>query len=82
MSEAVWIERAQSAEARLKTLRDAYEPALERVKTFKANFGIKESGNGEIRIDFQKFVKNLGPDQALELKKIIDQEYGRVRRAG
>lgn len=82
MSDDVWIERAQSAEARLKTLKDAYEPALERVKTFKANFGIKESGNGEIRIDYQKLVANLGQAQALELRKVIDETYGRVKRAG
>ena len=76
----VWIERAQSAEAKLKTLKDAYEPALERIKNFKANFGIKERDNGEIQIDFPKFVKNLGPDSAAVLRNVIDEEYGRAER--
>lgn len=80
MSDDVWIERAQSAEARLKTLQQAYEPALERVKNFKANFGIKERDNGEITIDFPKFVKNLGEANAMELRKVINEVYGRVRR--
>ena len=80
MSESMWIERAQSAEAKLKTLKDAFEPALERVKTFKANFGIKERDNGQISIDFVKFVKNLGQDAAMELMVVIEEEYGRVRR--
>lgn len=80
MSESIWIDRAQSAEARLKTLKDAYEPALVRIKNFKANFGIKEGDNGEIRIDFVKFVKNLGEAGAMELRNVIDEEYGRVRR--
>lgn len=73
--ESIWIERAQSAEARIKTLKEAYEPALERVKTFKTNFGIRERDNGEISIDFDKFVKNLGQANALELRKVIDEQY-------
>ena len=52
MSESVWIERAQSAEARLNTLKQAYEPALERVRNFKANFGIRERDDGSIDVDF------------------------------
>lgn len=73
--ESIWIERAQSAEAKLKTLKDAYEPAIERVKNFKANFGIKERDNGEIVIDFEKFVDRLGLEQALTLRKLIDERY-------
>lgn len=76
MSESVWIERAQSAEARLATLKQAYEPALERIRTFKANFGIKERDNGEIDIDFDKFTANLGKVNALVLKGIIEKQYG------
>lgn len=70
-----WIERAQSAEARLKTLQQAYEPALEKTRNFKANFGVKERSNGEIDIDFEKFVKKLGREAALELRRIIDEQY-------
>lgn len=74
--ESIWIQRAQSAEAKLATLSQAHESAVGRVKTFKANFGIKERDNGEIDIDFDKFVENLGKDSALVLKDIIDKRYG------
>jgi hypothetical protein len=73
--ESVWIDRAQSAEAKLKSLQQAYEPALERVKAFKANFGVKERANGEIDIDFVKLVQNLGRENAMELRRIIDEYY-------
>lgn len=73
--ESIWIEKAQSAEARIKTLEDAYRPALERVKEFKTNFGIRERSNGEIEIDFVKFVERLGVTSALELRKVIDETY-------
>ena len=78
--DSVWLERAQSAEAKLATLKQALDPALERIKNFKANFGVKERDNGELDIDFEKFVKNLGQENALELKKVIDETYGLVRR--
>ena len=70
-----WISRAQSAEARLATLKAAYEPALERVKAFKANFGIKERPDGEIVIDFEKLVDRIGVEAALELRRVIDERY-------
>ena len=77
MSEQMWMERAQSAEAQLKTLREAQGAAIERIKDFKANFGIKERGNGEIVIDFPKFVERLGPESSSELRKIIVEKYGK-----
>ena len=73
--ESFWIDRAQSAEAKLKTLEEAYKPALERVKDFKTNFGIRERDNGEIVIDFKKFAERLGAGPALELRKVIDETY-------
>ena len=75
MSEDMWMVRAQTAEAQLKTLREAQGAAIERIKDFKANFGIRERGNGEIVIDFQKFVERLGDDSANELRKIINEKY-------
>ena len=75
MSENMWMERAQSAEAKLKTLREAQGAAIDRVRDFKANFGIRERDNGDIIIDFQKFVERLGDDSAGELRKIIDEKY-------
>ena len=75
MSESMWIDRAQSAEAQLKTLREAQGAAIERIKQFKTNFGIKERSNGEISIDFDKFIEMLGEEQSLELKRLIDKRY-------
>lgn len=80
--DSVWIERAQSAEAKLKTLKEAYEPAIDRIKTFKSNFGIRERDNGEIHIDFEKFVDRLGLEQALTLRKLIDERYQVKGEAG
>lgn len=75
MSEGMWMDRAQTAEAQLKTLREAQGAALERIKDFNTNFGIKERGNGEIVIDFPKFVERLGPDGVAELRKVMDEKY-------
>ena len=75
MSESFWVERAQSAEAQLKTMREAQGAAIERIKDFKANFGIRERDNGEIVIDFPKFVERLGPENSGELRKVIDEKY-------
>lgn len=77
--ESMWIDRAQSAEARLATLKSAYEPAIEKVQQFKTNFGVKERSNGQIDIDFDKFVENLGRESAMELKTIIETHYKRPR---
>ena len=75
MSESMWVERAQNAEAILKTLREAQGSAIERIKDFKANFGIRERDNGEIVIDFPKFVERLGPENSMDLRKVIDEKY-------
>lgn len=74
MADDFWIERAQTAEAQLKTLREVQGAAIERVKQFKANFGVKERGNGEIVIDFPKFVERLGPEGVAELQKAIAEK--------
>ena len=73
--ESLWIDRAQSAEARLLTMKDAYEPALERVREFKKNFGVREHSDGLITIDYDTFVGAIGADGALELRAIIDETY-------
>lgn len=82
MSEGMWMERAQSAEAKLKTLHEAHGAAIDRVRGFKANFGIRERDNGEIVIDWEKFVERLGEDSAKELRKIIDEKYPKKRTNG
>ena len=75
MSESFWVERAQTAEAKLKTMQEAHSAAVGRIRDFKANFGIRERDNGEIVIDWSKFVERLGDDGAAELRKVIDEKY-------
>lgn len=82
MNDSGWIDRAQSAEAQMATMREAYLPALDRVKQFKTNFGIRERSDGEISIDFDKFADRLGREGALELRAIIDQRYQVTGAAG
>lgn len=74
-SEQFWIDRAQSAEAKLAALKANIDPVIERVKRFKTNFGIRESSDGSIDIDFEKMVDRLGPEACLELRSIIDDKY-------
>lgn len=71
----MWMERAQSAEAQLITIKEATSAAIDRVKVFKTNFGIREKQDGSIEIDFDKFVKNIGLESSLELIKVIDETY-------
>lgn len=73
--ESMWIERAQSAESKIETMRQAHEAAANRIKEFKTNFGIRERHDGSIDIDFDKFAERLGPENALALRKIIDEKY-------
>lgn len=75
MSEAEWIERAQSWEAKHNTLKQSLEATLERVKEFKANFGVKERSDGAIEIDYDKFVERLGLEGWLALREIGDQHW-------
>lgn len=75
MSEAHWVERAQTAEAQLLTQKEALGGAIERIKMFKANLGIREKQDGSIEIDFDKFALNIGIKSALELKKVINETY-------
>lgn len=70
-----WVERAQSAETRLETLKHAYEPAIARIQAFKTNFGVREDSDGTLHINFDKFVVGIGIDGALELRGIIDEIY-------
>ncbi len=76
MSESMWISRAQSAEAKLKTMEESHKKAVERVRSFKANFGVREKDNGEIVIDFKKMVERLGEGGAMELRSVIKEVYG------
>jgi len=82
MDEQYLLNRAQTAEAQLATLKEAYQPALERVKAFKANFGVKERSNGNLDIDYDKFLNALGVAGFLELRKLGDEKFKVSGNAG
>lgn len=70
-----WMERAQSAETKLITMKESMGASIERVKEFKKNFGIREKQDGSLDINFDKFAENLGAEGCLELRKVIDDMY-------
>lgn len=75
MSEQDWMERAQSAEGQIETIRQATTAAIERVKIFKGNFGVREKRDGSIDVDFEKFAEGLGLEGCLQLRQVIDDMY-------
>lgn len=75
MSESVWIERAQSAEARLKTCQDNMDRVKEDARTVLDTLGAKKRSDGTFVIDYDKLVNNLGIEGALEIRSIIDATY-------
>ncbi len=77
-----WMERAQSAEAKLVAMKESMGAAIERVKDFKKNFGIREKQDGSLEIDFDKFALNLGVESCIELRKVIDETYKLSGKAG
>lgn len=75
MTEQELLERAERAEALLVTTKESSALALDRVKIFKSNFGVRERSNGEIDVDFEKFAERIGQAGALVLRRIIDERY-------
>ncbi len=75
MSESMWIERAQSAEASLTTCRDQTARLKEKYRAVMEALGARESSDGSIDIDFDALVKRLPIEQALELRTVIDQHH-------
>lgn len=69
------ISQLQAAQAKIETMKQAYEPAIEKIQAFKTAFGVKERSDGAIEIDYDKFVQNLGVEAALELRLVIDETY-------
>ncbi len=80
--DSFWIDRAQSAEAREKTLRDQIEPLKERVRSICEMLGARIKGDGSAEIDFEKFVEHLGMENALQVRAIIDERYGITGKSG
>ena len=69
------LERAQAAEARAQTYQDQIATVQERHRLLCETFGIAQTYGGHYRIDYQKLAEALGFEQALELRRIIDETY-------
>lgn len=80
--ENYWRDQADTWQAKFNTLHDATAPALDKVKAFKSNFGVREHSDGSLSIDYEKMVTAIGPDGALELRSVIDEVYSVSGAAG
>ena len=80
--ESHWIERAQTAEARLRLAEGAIAPLKDKVRAVMDTLGARELSDGSFDIDYEKLVERLGLDGALVLRKVIDERYGISGAAG
>ena len=75
MSEEMWRERAQNAEATNETHRVTSENLKKKLRNLMATFGAREKSDGTIDIDYEILVDLLGIEAALELRAVIDEKY-------
>lgn len=73
--EQYWIERAQSAEAKLSTCQSAQDGLKEEVRTTRETFGARKRSDGSYEINYDIFVEHLGLEAALQVRAIIDEKY-------
>jgi hypothetical protein len=76
MSDDIWIERAQSYEAKYKTAQGQIDRLKEDARFVLDTFGARKKSDGTFDINFDQFVERLGPEQALAVRGMIDQRYG------
>ena len=69
------VERAQTAEAKLNTLQQTVDRIREDARTVLETFAARKQGDGSFNIDYEKFIENIGPEGAAELRQIIDEQY-------
>lgn len=80
--ESHWIERAQSAEAKLTTSQQQIERVKEKLRSIMETLCAREKSDGTIDIDFGALVQKLSTEHALELRAAIDQHHGISGAAG
>ena len=74
MDEAEWIHRAQSAEARLKTVQDATQALKDKVNLVKETLCAKERGDGTFQINFDALKKRMSDENAVEFEDALKGE--------
>ena len=75
MSESEWIHRAQTAEARQKTLEQNMDRMKTKVRNVLDSLCARELSDGGFDIDFMALAAKLPLDQALELRASIDEVH-------
>lgn len=73
--EGTWIDRAQTAEAKVTTITAQVERLKSEVRAIHEAFGSRKKSDGSYEIDYEAFVARLGVDGALEIRRIIDETY-------
>ena len=75
MSESVYIERMNTAEAQVATYRDQVERLKGDSRDLFETLAARKLPDGTIDIDFGKLVQRLSTDHALELRAAIDEHH-------
>lgn len=66
-----WVDRAQSAEAKLSTAEAGIETLKLKLRSITETLGIKEA-NGGITVDYDLLLKGIGDEGVTELRAIMD----------
>lgn len=75
MDESQWIERAQSAEAKVATLQGQIEPLKTKIREVREALCARELAGGGFEIDFDALADRLGLEGSMELRKAIDDRW-------
>jgi len=83
MSEdSFWIERAQTAEASLASLKAGIDDIRADARCILETFCARKNKDGSFDIDFEKFIKSIGEESSLSLGEIINDRYKSQKLSG
>lgn len=66
-----WVERAQSAEARLSTAEAGTEILKQKLRSITETLGVKITAEG-MTVDYDLLIQGLGEGGVAELREIMD----------
>ena len=73
--DSYWVERAQSAEAKLATCQQNQDRVKEKLRHMMEALGAKERRDGAIDIDFEALAGKLSLEHWLELRAAGDEVH-------
>lgn len=73
--ETDWRGLAESSELRYETLYQQVSRLKDEVRDVRELFAARKKRDGSYDIDFDKFVRQLGAEGALDLRRVIDEVY-------